>query len=127
MLSNDELDINAQRHGRYALHYAAMRGSIETIQFLITNGANVHVTSTKDFNESIVHCAAVNSHPVQVFQLLATHNVNFVARDSEGTNALHLLVGFDSVFNKYSKATEWDDIKDAIEFLTEKGIDPRKR
>ena len=99
----NDLDVNAQRHGRSVLHYAAMRGSSELIQFLISKNANVNATSTKDFNESIVHCAAVNSNPVEVFRILESHNANFAARDTEGTNALHLLVGFDSVFNKYAK------------------------
>ena len=38
---NGNLDINATRHGRTALHYAAMRGSVELIEYLITSGANV--------------------------------------------------------------------------------------
>ena len=37
---------------------------------------------------------------------------------------MHILVGFDSVFNKYSKATEWEQIQPAIDFLARKGIDP---
>jgi len=37
---------------------------------------------------------------------------------------MHVLVGFDSVFNKYSKATEWEQLQPSIEFLAKKGIDP---
>ena len=40
---------------------------------------------------------------MEIFNLLESHKVDFSAKDSEGTNALHLLVGFDSVFNKYAK------------------------
>ena len=37
---------------------------------------------------------------------------------------MHVLVGFDSVFNKYSKATEWEQLQPSIDFLAKKGIDP---
>ena len=72
LLSVGGFDVNGARHGRTALHYAAMRGSLDLIELLISHGADLNV-KTKDFNETIVHCAGVNQKPVEVFELLEKH------------------------------------------------------
>ena len=104
-----------------------MRGDLGIIEQLISAGADVNAKSEKDFNESIVHCAAVHYSPLKVFNLLEKAGATFLVQDSEGANPLHLLVGFDSVFNKYAKATSWESLKPAIEFLVKKGMDPAEK
>jgi ankyrin repeat protein len=95
VLKNPNCDVKSFRHGRTALHYAAMRGELVIIEQLISAGADVNAKSEKDFNESIVHCAAVHSSPLKVFNLLEKAGATFLVQDSEGANPLHLLVGFD--------------------------------
>jgi len=72
-----------------------MRGELAIVEQLISAGADVNAKSEKDFNESIVHCAAVHSSPLKVFNLLEKAGATFLVQDSEGANPLHLLVGFD--------------------------------
>ena len=90
----------------------------------LRTGASVHAVSEGDFSETIVHCASVHPSPAVVYALLDARGAQFARVDAEGSNAMHILVGFDSVFSKYAKATEWDLLQPAIDFLAKKGLDP---
>ena len=63
-------------------------------------GASVHAVSEGDFSETIVHCASVHPSPALVYKLLDSKGAQFARVDAEGSNAMHILVGFDSVFSK---------------------------
>ena len=67
---------------------------------LAFSGASVHAVSEGDFSETIVHCASVHPTPAIVYKLLEQKGAQFARVDAEGSNAMHILVGFDSVFSK---------------------------
>jgi palmitoyltransferase ZDHHC13/17 len=73
--------------GFRALHYAVFRGNIETIDLLISNGADVHATTRKGLNS--LHIAAQSDQINSLVYLIEKFQMKILAEDKFGSSPLH--------------------------------------
>lgn len=74
--------------GDTALHHAARNGDLEIVEQLVSNGADVNVTS--DHGHFPLYCAAGHGH-VETTQYLVEHGADLQARLSDGKTVVEWL------------------------------------
>jgi ankyrin repeat protein len=73
--------------GLTALHFAAFRGNIELIEYLINLGADPYAKDTEEHN--IVHIAAQGDQVAAIHYFLTKYNIDINEKDSRESTALH--------------------------------------
>jgi ankyrin repeat protein len=86
------VDINIE-NDNYPLRWAAENGCLETVKYLVRNGANVHTS-----NEEALRRAAVNGH-LDIIKILVKNGANVNACDNE--------VFYWTTKNNHTKVTEY--------------------
>ena len=90
MNSKDSLPkfINAKTNeGLTALHYAAYKGNIPLLQFLITSGASVEAVT--NLGKNIIHMAAEGNQPSMMIYLISKEHQSSQSVDENGSTPLH--------------------------------------
>ena len=92
------------------LHFAAFAGNVETMELLLSRGAEIDVRSTNRFRNTPLHAAVLPPNaPVAAARLLIEHGAKVNARQDEGFTALH--------------EAAFSGNLDMIEYLLEHGAD----
>ena len=73
--------------GLTALHYAAGKGDLEVVQYLVEHGADVKAQDT-DLSRTAIHFAAENGH-LDCIKYLTEKGADLLDRDSFGATAMH--------------------------------------
>lgn len=80
--------INQQNNdGLTAIHYAAFRGNIEIIQYLIDHGGNPFIKDNDGHN--VIHIAAQGDKVNVIYYFVKNYNLDVNDRDSKNSSALH--------------------------------------
>ena len=88
LLQNFNFDIHGRDdNGWTSLHYAALSGDLELLQYLIENGSDIFSKTKAGCN--CLHVAAQNGHLKICRELLQNHNVDIHSRDDDGWTSLH--------------------------------------
>eukprot|EP01156_Anaeramoeba_ignava_P006743 Anaeramoba_ignava/a349445_52.p1 GENE.a349445_52~~a349445_52.p1 ORF type:complete len:837 (-),score=235.86 a349445_52:55-2565(-) len=95
--------------GRTPLHVAFVSGFMETIQYLISSGANIDTLNNQQ--ENAFHLASSLNPKLEMFQLLLDYKLDINKKSTVGFTPLHILC-------KNMKNI------DCIKFLLEHGADP---
>mmetsp|Transcript_1052 Transcript_1052/g.1172 ORF Transcript_1052/g.1172 Transcript_1052/m.1172 type:complete len:368 (+) Transcript_1052:177-1280(+) len=83
--------INSKAHnGNTALHLTAQHGSLDIIQYLIDEKAEVNVQN--DYDLTPLHFACIGGH-LNIVRYLVLHGASIHIRNSSGSTALHLAAG----------------------------------
>ena len=77
----------ANKEGQTALHYAAEKGDLAVVQFLVEHGADIKAQDTV-LSRSAIHFAAENGH-LECIKYLTEKGADLMDRDSFGATALH--------------------------------------
>ena len=94
------------------LHYAADRGQLKIVKFLLKNGANIN--SVNVASQTSLHLATITRNfNIEVIKVLLDHGANFKVKDNAGSTVLDLCKG-----NQNGK--------DVIEFILAKMINRSK-
>ena len=75
--------------GRSCSHYAAFRGNLGLLQWLLDQASPVELFKKDSSGESIIHCAARSSRMVAVIELLRSKGLEMSAVDNEQQDVLH--------------------------------------
>lgn len=100
------VDVNqVSLFGDYPLHVAAVRGSLEEIETLLENGANINVKGEHDFTP--LHSAVEQGHPEAV-KLILENGADSSPINVYGDTPLALALSFDETdeTGKYKKIIE---------------------
>ena len=73
--------------GLTALHYAAYKGNIPMLQYLIKFGANI--METTNFGKNVLHMAAEGNQPSMIIYLISKENQSHDCVDENGSTPLH--------------------------------------
>jgi ankyrin repeat protein len=74
-----------------ALHHAVRRGNVQTVQFLIERGIDVHAKN--DGNWNALHMAAASSFPhIEIVRMLIAAGINPNEKNDDGQTALDLAI-----------------------------------
>ena len=90
MSSKDSLPkfINEKTNeGMTALHYAAYKGNIPLLQFLITSGASVDAVT--NLGKNVIHMAAEGNQPSMMIYLISKEHQSSQSVDENGSTPLH--------------------------------------
>jgi palmitoyltransferase len=90
MSSKDSLPkfINEKTNeGMTALHYAAYKGNIPLLQFLITSGASVDAVT--NLGKNVIHMAAEGNQPSMMIYLITKEHQSSQSVDENGSTPLH--------------------------------------
>jgi ankyrin repeat protein len=85
--SDARLVVAQDRYGRFPLDYAAEAGQIETIKFLLTNGADIMAQDNRGWT-ALHH--AVDNKQAEAMELLIAHGADVDARNTMQWTPLHL-------------------------------------
>ena len=77
----------ANNEGMTALHYAAEKGDLAVVQFLVEHGADIKAQDNV-LSRSAIHFAAENGH-LDCIKFLTEKGADLLDRDSYGASALH--------------------------------------
>ncbi|XP_065346529.1 alpha-latrocrustotoxin-Lt1a-like [Cloeon dipterum] len=77
--------------GRSAIHLAAMLGDLDICKWLLNEGADVRSLTKNEYEDSVLHCAALNkSHGKELVQyFVSEHCFDVNAKDKLGFTPLH--------------------------------------
>ena len=86
-------------HGYTAILFASYRGNIETIKYLIDNGANIY--SINDQKLNVIHMASQGNQPSSIVFFKEKYNFDLMMLDGVGSTALHwaCYTGSEDAFN----------------------------
>ncbi|RPD91201.1 ankyrin repeat domain-containing protein [Aureibaculum marinum] len=142
LLSLEGNDVNKITHdGRTYLFWAAMKGNISIMKYLIDNGAKTDVIDDKGSSVLLFAAGGGQTNP-KLYNLLLANGATINETNPKGANALHQLIGkvktlneLDYFINKGLKLSDIDKAglntidyaarsgnKDIIEQLIKKGI-----
>jgi len=85
-LPRDTVDAATEK-GLTALHYAAEKGDLEVVKFLVEHGADIKAEDLV-LSRSVIHFAAENGH-LDCIKYLTEKGANLLDRDSFGATAMH--------------------------------------
>src|ERR1035441_8858139 len=83
---NPDLIFSKASYGEMPLHWAAMGGHKDVVEFLLANNASVNATNTLGWTS--LHFAASDGHN-DMAELLLAHEADVNAKNSEGETPLH--------------------------------------
>ena len=88
-IENENVDVNAKNHhwGRTPLHFAAVENGVEVLQYLISQGADVHATDCSCYTP--LHEAAWYNSNLAVIQYLIAQGADVNAQCGYGDTPLH--------------------------------------
>ena len=110
LLGLDGNDINKITHdGRTYLFWAALRGNLPLMEYLINEGAKTDLLDDKGSSILLFAAAGGQTNPV-LYNLLLKHGASINETNPKGANALHQLVGNAKTLND-------------LEYFINKGID----
>lgn len=104
-------DINKifPKSGLTLMMTAAFYGQTEVVEYLLKNGANVHIAS-RDLNQTAMHCAAYGNN-VDIIKLLKFYRADINARDKNGqTPLMYAIMSEERYLEKFEE-------KETIKFI----------
>lgn len=84
IIKSGMVDIDAQDETGAAIHHAVLGGNHEVFDFLVANGANIHLISPNSF--TILHMAVYNQDPSFVRKILDLKDIDVNARGGPALN-----------------------------------------
>jgi len=84
---NDFINAKTETEQLTPLHYAAYRGNIKLIEFLIQNKADVHALSYNGLN--MLHKGSQGNSPNSIIFFNKKYNIDISSVNNDGLNALH--------------------------------------
>ena len=86
-------------HGYTAILFASYRGNIDTIKYLIDNGADIYSINEQGIN--VIHMASQGNQPSSIVYFKEKYNYDLMSVDEVGSTALHwaCYTGSEDAFN----------------------------
>jgi len=104
-------DINKQNHqGKTPLHISSMMGNINTVRYLIDNGADINIPDSKKYTPFIYACLSGNKKIVNIYAIKKECNVNAKGYNGKTGLMLALKKGYLDVVNYLIKRVDIIDI-----------------
>lgn len=100
----DQKKVNVNKSGWSPLHYAASKGSLDIVQFLINNGAEVNARSP---NETTPLMMASRYGHIQVVRLLLTSGADLAIKNQQGLTAIDFASNSNQTEIKQGLMSRW--------------------